>query len=424
MHKIEITYGELMNKFNPDFMVDQEFIMPKGVFVENGTASLVPVQGAIVKSPTDMIEIEFETGYKMTVSTGHMFRYHEKPVSAEDAAVVDSSFGDLKIVSKTPVGKKLAYDIAVPAPHWYVNDDNCIYHHNTNFCLSLVADFLNSDPEAVVLFFDTEFGAAQYFDAFNIDKTRVIHIPCENLEEMKFQMVQMIEEISASEKVMIFIDSVSQVASKKEMENALEENSAADLTRAREMNSFFRIITPKLQIRKIPLFAINSFYDSISNKYAEPTIKGGKQIFLSSDVILFVSRSQVKDDKDEKKLAGWSFNYSTMKSRYVKEKAKFSVLVTYAGGIEKNSGMFELALEGGFLRSEKQGWYMINMPNLDGSKSWRRKDLESYEPFFEELYANKDFKEYCHKRYALEAGEFFEDESALDVDPETGEVRT
>ena len=342
-------------------------------------------------------------------------------LASSDFVTKDMVFQSRVPIINLMIGGSLDAGIS-PGIHQLVGESRTF---KTNFCLSLVADFLNSDPEAVVLFFDTEFGAAQYFDAFNIDKTRVIHIPCENLEEMKFQMVQMIEEISASEKVMIFIDSVSQVASKKEMENALEENSAADLTRAREMNSFFRIITPKLQIRKIPLFAINSFYDSISNKYAEPTIKGGKQIFLSSDVILFVSRSQVKDDKDEKKLAGWSFNYSTMKSRYVKEKAKFSVLVTYAGGIEKNSGMFELALEGGFLRSEKQGWYMINMPNMDGSKSWRRKDLEAYEPFFDELYANKDFKEYCHKRYALESSEFFdEDESALDVDPETGEVRT
>jgi RecA/RadA recombinase len=342
------------------------------------------------------------------------------------AALSQSNFitKDIIFSSRVPIINLMlggAIDGGVaPGVHQVVGESRTF---KTNFCLSLVRDFLDAHKEGVCLFFDTEFGAAKYFDAFGIDKDRVIHIPCENLEEMKFQMVQMIEDIGEDDKVMIFVDSVSQVASKKEMENALEENSAADLTRAREMNSFFRIITPKLQIRKIPLFAVNSFYDSISNKYAEPTIKGGKQIFLSSDVILFVTRSQVKDDKDEKKLAGWSFNYSAMKSRYVKEKSKFSVVVTYAGGIDNYTGMFELAQEAGYLRSEKQGWYNIHLGSFSAEKSWRRKDLENYEPFFEELCQNKDFKEYCFKKYSLDAGEFFEgDEDAVEIDNDTGEV--
>lgn len=294
----------------------------------------------------------------------------------------------------------------------------------TNFCLSLMRDFLDSDPEAIAIFIDSEFGASQYFEAFGIDANRVVHIPVETLEEMKFQTTQILEGLTEKDNVFFFIDSVSQIASKKEAENALTGNEAADMTRAREMNSFFRIITPKLQIRKIPLFAINSFYTSMSDKWADPTIKGGKQIFLSSDVILFVTRSKIKDEDDEKKLAGWSFNYSALKSRYVKEKSKFSVLVTYDGGIDKNTGLFDLAKEAGYIKTEKVGWYTLNgVGGYDSTKSWRKRELETTDGVWEELLNNKQFCDFCSSLFALEQAEFLEDdEEVLVIDPETGEV--
>jgi hypothetical protein len=191
------------------------------------------------------------------------------------------------------------------------------------------------------------------------------------------------------------------------------------MTRARELNSLFRIITPKLMLKKIPMFAINSYYDSMVSQYAEATIKGGKQVFLSSDVVLMVSRSQVKDE--DKTLRGWSFNYNAMKSRYVKEKSKFSVTVTYEGGIDKYSGLFELATEGGFLKSEKQGFYMFNIDGFIDGKSMRRKDIEeNHQDFFDALIKNDTFKTYVSSRYALETGDLFKEDA--EVDPETGEV--
>lgn len=312
-----------------------------------------------------------------------------------------------------------AFDAGIsPGIHQLVGDSRTF---KTNFCLSLVADFLEQNPEGILIFVDSEFGASKYFDAFGIDKNRVIHIPVENLEEMKFQITQTLDSIEPGEKVMYFVDSISQIASKKEVENALNENAAADLTRAREMNSFFRIITPKLQIRKIPFFCINSYYDSIANQYAEPTLKGGKQTFLSSDVILFVTRSQVKEDGA---LSGWSFNYSTMKSRYVQEKSKFSVVVKYDGGIEQFSGIFDLALESGFLTSPTQGFYSINLPGYDAERKHRRKALEEDVSLMNDLLKNNSFKEYCRQKYALEAGAMFTEESLEMIDEETGEVIT
>ncbi len=163
----------------------------------------------------------------------------------------------------------------------------------------------------------------------------------------------------------------------------------------------------------------DNYYDDTSSPYAEPIIKGGSQVFLSSDTILFVTRSQVKDE--DKVLTGWNFNYSIMKSRTVKEKSKFSIEVLYSGGINENSGLFDAAMASGFVTAPKQGWYQINLPGMTTDKLVRRKDIEGNATFYKTLLANKDFKEYIHKKYALEAGEFFDDKKVV-VDEDTGEI--
>ena len=288
----------------------------------------------------------------------------------------------------------------------------------TNFCLSQVKDFLDQHPNGIVIFGDCEFGAKSSFESFGIDKDRVIHIALENIEDMKFKIVQALAEIGEGDEVMIFIDSISQIASKKEIEDALKESGAADMTRAKQLNSFFRMITPTLMIKKIPCLVINSYYDDVGNIYAEKIIKGGKQVFLSADQVFLVTRSQEKD-KDGT-LAGWNFNYNAMKSRYVKEKSKFTITVTYEGGINKYSGLFELAQECGIIYSEKQGFYLFNLDGFKDGKSYRKTQIESNDAFFQALVKDEGFNAFVTSKYALEEGDMFKQEH--NIDPDTGEI--
>lgn len=293
----------------------------------------------------------------------------------------------------------------------------------SNLLVELAYWFLMHDDEAVVVVFDCEFGILPIFEKRCPELMhRVIHVPFEDLEGLKFQLTGMLEDTKRGEKVMFLIDSISQVASKKEVKDVLDEKAVADMTRAKEFNSFFRIITPKLNLRNIPLFAINSFYDDTTNEYAEPIIKGGKQAFLSSDAIWFVTRSQDKDE-DTKELLGWNFNYTTMKSRFVKEKAKISVHVTYKGGIDPLSGIVGWARESGYLLMPTSGFYQFNKTLLPGApdKKFRMKELMADPSLFDETTSSPGFQEYVKKKYALT-------EQALgvrteDIDQETGEIK-
>jgi len=130
--------------------------------------------------------------------------------------------------------------------------------------LLTVGSYLRKYDDAVCLFYDSEFGITDsYMKANGVDTSRVIHRPIKNVEELKFDVAKMLETIQRGEHVIIFIDSVGNLASKKEVEDALNENSAADLSRAKQLKSLFRIITPYLTMNNIPCVAINHTYDTI-----------------------------------------------------------------------------------------------------------------------------------------------------------------
>ena len=92
-------------------------------------------------------------------------------------------------------------------------------HFKTSFALLMAGAYLKAHPEAVMLFYDSEFGSPQsYFEQFGIDTDRVLHTPITNVEELKFDMIGQLEELTREDQVIIVIDSIGNMASKKEMD--------------------------------------------------------------------------------------------------------------------------------------------------------------------------------------------------------------
>jgi RecA/RadA recombinase len=143
--------------------------------------------------------------------------------------------------------------------------------------LSLVCmkSYLNKHPDAIALFYDSEFGiTGDYLKSIGIDPERVVHIEIEDVEQLKFDIVNRLNDIEKDDKVFIMIDSIGNLASKKEIEDAENEKSVADMTRAKSLKSLFRIITPKLVTRNVPCIAINHVYDSME-LYSKAIVSGG-----------------------------------------------------------------------------------------------------------------------------------------------------
>ena len=268
------------------------------------------------------------------------------------------------------------------------------------YCMKAYLDKYN---DGVAILYDSEFGITpDYLESFNIDINRVIHIPIENVEQLKFDIVQRLGEVDKKDNVFIMIDSIGNLASKKEVEDAENEKSVADMSRAKSLKSLFRIITPHLTTKNIPCLAINHIYQEMG-LYPKAIVSGGTGIYYSANQIFIISKSQEKDGTE---LAGFKFTINIEKSRYVKEKSKLPFSVFFDSGIYKWSSLFELAQESGHIIKPKVGWYQtVDMETGEISeKSYRAKDLESNDAYFEKLIQDNVFKEYVERKFKLTGG--------------------
>lgn len=261
--------------------------------------------------------------------------------------------------------------------------------------------YLKKYPKGVALLYDSEYGITpEYLESFDIDTSRVLHIPIEDVEQLKFDIVGRLDEVSKGDNIMVMIDSIGNLASKKEVEDALNEKSVADMSRAKALKSLFRIITPRLTTKDIPCIAVNHTYKEIG-LFPKNIISGGTGIYYSANQIFIISKAQEKDGTD---LAGWKFTINIEKSRYVKEKAKLPFKVLYDSGIQKWSSLMDLAIESGHIQKATQGWY--NLTDLSTGEiiepKRRGKDIEVDDDFFKELCQNDTFNTFVERKYKLQ----------------------
>jgi RecA/RadA recombinase len=288
-------------------------------------------------------------------------------------------------------------------------------HFKTAFSLLMASAYLKKYDDAVVLFYDSEFGTPQnYFESFDIDMNRVVHTPIMDVEQLKFDIMKQLDGIERGDRVCIIIDSVGNLASKKEVEDAMNEKSVADMSRAKQMKSLFRMVTPHLTLKDIPLIAVNHTYMEIG-MFPKAVVSGGTGIYYSADNIWIIGRQQEKDGTD---IAGYHFVINVEKSRYIKEKSKIPISVTWDGGINKWSGLMALALEANYLAKPSNGWYQLvdrETGELVGEKK-RAKDIQDNGQFWTNMFTTTDFSEYIKSRYTIgEHAMFAPDEETIDA---------
>jgi RecA/RadA recombinase len=274
-------------------------------------------------------------------------------------------------------------------------------HFKTAFSLLMAKSYMDKYPDSILLFYDSEFGTPiKYFETFDIDMERVLHTPLTDIEQLKFDIMQQLQEVERGDKLIIVLDSIGNLASKKEVEDALEGKSVADMSRAKQVKSLFRMITPHLTIKNIPMVVVNHTYKEIG-MFPKDIVGGGTGSYYSADNIYILGRQQEKDGTE---ITGYNFIINVEKSRYVKEKSKIPVNVSFEGGINKYSGLLDVALEGNFVQKPSNGWYAkVNQETGElGDKV--RYDATQTANFMEPLLSDKKFKEYVRQKYAIAFG--------------------
>ena len=274
-------------------------------------------------------------------------------------------------------------------------------HFKTAFSLLMAKAYMDKYPEAVLLFYDSEFGTPiKYFETFGIDMERVLHTPLTDIEQLKFDIMQQLQEINRGDKLMIILDSIGNLASKKEVEDALEGKSVADMSRAKQVKSLFRMVTPHLNLKDIPMVVVNHTYKEIG-MFPKDIVGGGTGSYYSADNIFILGRQQEKEGTE---IVGYNFIINVEKSRYTKEKSKIPIAVSFDGGIQKYSGLLDIALDGGFVTKPANGWYAkVDKSTGEIGDKKRLVDTQTAE-FMEPLLANPEFKDFVKQKYGIAYG--------------------
>jgi RecA/RadA recombinase len=281
-------------------------------------------------------------------------------------------------------------------------------HFKTAFSLLMAKSYLEKYEDAALLFYDSEFGTPQsYFNSFGIDSNRVLHTPLTDIEQLKSDLMQQISNVERGDRLIIVIDSIGNLASKKEVDDALEGKTVADMTRAKAVKSLFRMVTPHLSIKDIPLIVVNHTYKEIG-MFPKDIVGGGTGSYYSADNIFIIGRQQEKEGTE---VVGYNFIINVEKSRYVKEKSKIPVTVKHDGGISRWSGLLDIAIESGHVVKPTNGWYSkVDQDTGEiEEKKYRIKETDTKD-FWSSIITNERFCEYVRNKYQIATGDILHEE--------------
>jgi len=267
--------------------------------------------------------------------------------------------------------------------------------------LGIIKRYLEENEENVVWFFGSEGAITQKeLVSRGIDINRVLYIPVKSIEEFKTQSLKLVrehEKIPSEERPFPFIclDSLGMLPSVKEIEDAESGEIKTDLTRAREIKSTFRILTPTLAILNIPMVIINHTYSTM-DKYNPQEMGGGSGLKFAASIIVYFSKSMVKDE-DSKEIRGGIVSSRLIKSRRTREKTKIQFPIYVDTGLDEYGGLFDFCYEKGLIKREGNKYYWHN----DGKNKMFKKDIMSKPEEFFTKNVLEDFNIFCNNYFSV-----------------------
>ena len=276
----------------------------------------------------------------------------------------------------------------------------------TYFALSLVKHFLDHDPKASVIYFDTEAAVTKEMMAVRgIDTKRVARAEPETIEKFKFLALKMLEAYAKIPEdkrtpLMMVLDSISQLPSAKELEDSLEGKTVRDMTKAQAAKSAFRVLTLRLGKLRVPLIVTNHVYDKIGEYVPTKVMSGGLGLVYAGSNVIFLSK---KKDREGKEIVGNIIKAKMYKSRISKENTVAEIKLSYTKGLDLYYGLLDLAEKYDIVKKVSTRY---EMP--DGTKIFGKTIYENPEEYFTEELLDK-INDAAHQEYSY--GDYqYEDE--------------
>ena len=211
----------------------------------------------------------------------------------------------------------------------------------TFIALSIAKNFLDKDKKGVIVYFESE-GAltSDIIKERGIDINRFIVLPVATVEEFRTQAIKIIENMDVEYNIMMFLDSLGNLSTRKEMEDSASGSDKRDMTRAPMIRGTFRTLALKLAKANIPLIITNHTYDKIGSLFPTKEISGGGGIKYAASVIVTLGKRKVKEGTE---VLGNIIKMKLVKGRLTKEESVTETKLDYKTGLDKYYGLVALA---------------------------------------------------------------------------------
>ena len=250
----------------------------------------------------------------------------------------------------------------------------------TFFSLGIVHKFLTDNPDAVVLYFDSEQAiTSEMIRDRGIDTKRIAILPVGTVEEFRHQAIKIAEKYNQqkdSEKkpMIIVLDSLGMLSTEKEMNDTAEGKTTRDMTRAQVIKATFRTLTLRLGQAGIPMLMTNHTYDVVGSMFPTKEMGGGSGLKYAASTIVYLSKKKVKEGTD---VIGNIIHCKLYKSRLTKENAMVDVMLSYDSGLDPHYGLVELAIDAGIFEKVS-----TRIQVADGSKVYEKQIYREPEKYF------------------------------------------
>ena len=249
----------------------------------------------------------------------------------------------------------------------------------TFFCLGIVQHFLDSNPDAGVIYFESESAISkQMIEDRGIASDRMLIVPVATIEQFRTQACRILENYEDQpederQPLMFVLDSLGMLSTEKEISDVSADKQVRDMTKSQLIKGAFRILTLKLGKVNVPMIVTNHTYDVIGSYVPTKEMGGGSGLKYASSTIIYLSK---KKEKDGTEVVGNIIKCKAQKSRLTKENSQIETRLYYDKGLDRYYGLLELGERGGLWKNVA-GRYEMN-----GKKVYAKQILKDPETYF------------------------------------------
>ena len=224
----------------------------------------------------------------------------------------------------------------------------------TFFLMGIVKSFLDKDPNAGVIYFESESAITrQMVIDRGIDPKRMVIMPVTTVQEFRTQAIRVLDDYLSQDEadrqpMFLCLDSLGMLSTTKEVEDTAEGKETRDMTRAQVLKAAFRVLTLKLGRAKVPMVVTNHTYDVVGSMFPQKEMGGGTGLKYAASSIVYLSK---KKEKDGTEVVGNIVHCKNHKSRLTRENKMVDVRLTYDRGLDRYYGLLDLALKYNIFKS-------------------------------------------------------------------------